>query len=54
MAGNPWFSVPLTHNGHDVIISMLLTAYTTGKTLRVATTGQISCGHAEVRSVQFD
>jgi hypothetical protein len=50
---SPWFSIPLVHNGHDVIVSMLLTAYSTGKKLNVVTTGLGKCGQAEVDSVLF-
>ncbi|MFT6389445.1 MAG: hypothetical protein ACJAUP_002837 [Cellvibrionaceae bacterium] len=48
-----WFSVPLDHNGHDVIVSMLLTAYAAGKKLNVVTTGREKCGIAEVESMLF-
>ena len=51
---NGWFSVPLDTNGrHDVIVSMLLTAFTTTKPINVATTGSKQCGHAEVANINF-
>jgi len=50
---NGWFAVPISHSGHDVIISILLTAFTTGKPVNVSTTGAAQCGHAEVSSVHF-
>lgn len=50
---SPWFAVPRTHLGHDVIISMLLTSLTTGKELDVHTTGGAACSHAAVSHVTF-
>ena len=51
--GNEWFAVPISHNGYDTIISMLLTAYSTGKPISVATTGALSCSHAGVSHIKL-
>jgi hypothetical protein len=48
-----WFAVPLDHNGHDVIVSLLLAAYTAGKPVSVVATGTRSCNYAAVRHVYF-
>ena len=53
ITNNPWFTLPQTHAGHDVIVSMLLTSLTTGKKLDVVTSGNTACGHAEVLRVTF-
>ncbi len=52
--GNNWFAVPQTHNGHNVIISILLAASTSGKTVTVYTNGKEICGGVEVDHVRFD
>jgi len=50
---NPWFAVPTAHNGHDVIVSMLLAAFMSGKKVNVSTTGGVECGHAAISNVHF-
>lgn len=50
---NGWFAVPIAHSGHDVIVSILLAAYTTGKKINVRTSGASACSTAGVSSVHF-
>ena len=51
----PWFGVSTDHPGHEVIVSMLLTALSSNKTVNVVTTGQVNsvCGHSGVNAVFF-
>ncbi len=53
IANSPWFTIPLDHNGHDVILSILLTAYSTGKKINVVTSGTTKCSHPEISSIHF-
>ena len=51
---NPWFAVQTTYIGHDVIVSILLTALTTNKEVHVETSGSLICnGLAAVTSVRI-
>ncbi|GAA6166899.1 hypothetical protein NBRC116591_07090 [Sessilibacter corallicola] len=49
----PWFSVNINHDGHEVIVSILLTALTSGKKVDVITTGDVDCGFTQVSSVRI-
>jgi len=53
VAASPWFAVPMSHNGYNLIQAMLLTLFTAGKNLNIKTTGGTACGFAEVDSVIF-
>ena len=45
-----WFAVPQSSKGYKDMIAMLLTAFATGKSITVETTGSLQpiCGEAEV------
>jgi len=51
--GSPWFSVPTSHNGHDEMVNILITAYVLKLPVHVETTGQAACGQPEVQRVRF-
>lgn len=51
--GVPWFALPKTHLGYKEIVSMLLMARVTGKTITVATSGGLACGHAEILNASY-
>ncbi len=48
--GNPWFVVKQSHVGYKEILSMIVAAKISGKTMSVSTSGNVvpECGHAEV------
>lgn|SRR6266853_2164882 len=53
--GNPWFALPKAHIGYKEMLSFLLIAYSSGKTVNVYTSGATvpECGNAGVRLVSF-
>jgi hypothetical protein len=51
---DPWFAVPNSSPNLQSIVSMLITAKATNRSLQVVTTGATSClGHAAVASVEL-
>ncbi len=53
VSNSEWFSVPQSHTGYKEILAFLVTAYSTGKTINVYTTGAVECEHPGVGVVTF-
>lgn len=49
--GNPWFSLPRSHPAFAELFAILMTARAGNMQVKVITTGNLSCGHPEVREV---
>ncbi len=49
----PWFSVPTSHPGFDMIVTLLITAKITGRTVIVRTTSTSQCGHVTVHNMEL-
>lgn len=52
--GIPWFALNTTQNGYKESFALLMSAFLTGLTLQIATTGKTSCnGYAEVSYIMI-
>lgn len=48
-----WFSMHPDNPSKDSILSILMLSHTTGALLKVSTTGNTQCGHAEFVTVRL-
>lgn len=53
--GSPWFALPFAHHAYKEMVSMLLAAKMSGKSIDVSTADRLAagCGHAEVTVIGF-
>ncbi len=50
---DPWFAIPTSDPTHDVVVSILLTAYSSGKPVRINVNENLTCGKAGINYIRF-